>query len=99
MTTSQEEQLKDDELMRLGDEAANLLDSPAFNSTINNLVDQSFQSFCNSKPDAEDERVRAYHHYRALVDIVGTLQQRVQVKDQIIANARFEPDDNHQEEK
>ena len=89
----QEEQLKQDELIRLGSEAEHLLDNPAFNSTVNNLVDQAFQAFCNSKPEQSSERERSYHHYRALVDIVSTLQQRVSVRDQITAN-----DNNSQEE-
>ena len=92
--TIQEEQLTQDELSRIGNEAAHLLDNQAFNSTINNLVDQAFQAFCNSKPEQTTERERSYHHYRALVDIVSTLQQRVAVRDQIVAN-----DNNSQEEK
>ena len=91
--TIQEEQLKQDELIRMGFEAEHLLDNPAFNSTINNLVDQAFQAFCNSKPEQSSERERSYHHYRALVDVVSTLQQRVAVRDQITAN-----DNNSQEE-
>ena len=70
----------------MGAEAEHLLDNPAFNSTVNNLVDQAFQAFCNSKPEQTTERERSYHHYRALVDIVSTLQQRVSVRDQIVAN-------------
>jgi len=84
--TIQEEQLKQDELVRMGSEAEHLLDNPAFNSTINNLVDQAFQAFCNSKPEETKDRERSYHHYRALVDIVSTLQQRVSVRDKITAN-------------
>jgi hypothetical protein len=84
--TIQEEQLKHDELVRMGSEAEHLLDNPAFNNTINNLVDQAFQAFCNSKPEETKDRERSYHHYRALVDIVSTLQQRVSVRDQITAN-------------
>jgi len=84
--TIQEEQLKQEELVRMGSEAEHLLDNPAFNSTINNLVDQAFQAFCNSKPEETKDRERSYHHYRALVDIVSTLQQRVSVRDQITAN-------------
>ena len=91
--TIQEEQLKEAELSRNGDDAEILLDHPAFNSTINNLVDQAFQAFCNSKPEQSSERERSYHHYRALVDVVSTLQQRVAVRDQITAN-----DNNSQEE-
>ena len=93
--TIQEEQLKQDELIRLGADAEHLLDNPAFNSTINNLVDQAFQAFCNSKPEQTTERERSYAHYRALVDIVSTLQQRVSVRDQLMAKN----DNSNQEEK
>lgn len=89
----QEEQLKQSELIRMGEEAETLLDNPAFTSTVNNLVDQAFQSFTNSKPEQTDERERSYHHYKALVEIVSTLQQRVAVRDQITAN-----DNTRQEE-
>ena len=91
--TIQEEQLKQSELIRMGEEAENLLDNPAFTSVVNNLVDQSFQSFTSSKPNQKDERERAYHHYKALVEIVSTLQQRAAVREQIIAN-----DNTRQEE-
>jgi len=93
--TIQEEQLKEAELNRMGDDAELLLDHPAFNSTINNLVDQAFQAFCNSKPEQTAERERSYAHYRALVDIVSTLQQRVSVRDQLMAAN----DNSNQEEK
>ena len=94
--TVQEEHLKQSELIRMGEEAENLLDNPAFNSTVNNLVDQAFQSFANSKPEANEERERSYFHYKALVDIVSTLQQRVAVRAQIIAddNTRQEETDH-----
>ena len=61
-----------------------LLDSQAFSSTINQLVDASFQTFSNTAPMESEKREQAYHHYRALVDIVSTLRQRVQVKDEIV---------------
>ena len=71
-------------LVRLGEEAEVLLDSQAFSSTINQLVDASFQTFSNTAPMESEKREQAYHHYRALVDIVSTLRQRVSVKDEIV---------------
>jgi hypothetical protein len=62
---------------------------------VNSLVDASFQTFTNSKPGELENREKAYHHYRALVDIVSTLQQRVAVKDEIVAKAE---DNSNQEE-
>ena len=37
-------------LVRLGEEAEVLLDSEAFSSTINQLVDACFQTFSNTAP-------------------------------------------------
>lgn len=87
----------DDQQMKLVEQglaAQKLLAADAFNSTINQLVDAAFQNFVNSKPEQNDVREASYHHYRALVEIVSTLQQRVQIKTEIEANE----DDNNQEE-
>lgn len=87
----------DDQQMKLVEQglaAEKLLAADAFNSTINQLVDAAFQNFVNSKPEQNDIREASYHHYRALVEIVSTLQQRVQIKTEIEANE----DDNNQEE-
>jgi hypothetical protein len=85
----------EDELVRLGAGAATLLESEVFNQTINDLVNQAFHTFCNSKPEDTENRELAYHHYRALTDIVHTLQQRVSVRDEIVAKGAA---DNKQEE-
>lgn len=82
-------------LVKQGEDASFLLNNDIFNNTINSLVDTAFQQFVNSKPEESSQREQSYHHYRALVDIVNTLRQRVAVKEQIEAKA----DDNNQEEK
>jgi len=87
-------QNQEEELLRLGDEAEILISNPAFNSTVNQLVDVSFQAFVNSKPEDKEGRERSYNHYRALVDIVSTLQQWVSVRDEINNKAG----DNNQED-
>lgn len=86
----------EDELLRLGEGAKSLLDSEVFTQTINDLVNQSFHTFCNSKPEDKEGRELAFHHYRALTDIVHTLQQRVSIRDEIVAKG--EAADNKQEE-
>ena len=89
----------EDQQMKLVEEgiaAEKLLAAEAFNSTVNQLVDAAFQAFANSKPEETEARERSYRHYRALVDIVGTLQQRVQIKTEIEASENA--DDNNQEE-
>ena len=87
---------QEEQLVRMGEEAEVLLATEAFSSTVNQLVDASFQNFSNSTPDENEKREAAYHHYRALVDIVSTLRQRVQVKDEIVTKKA--DDDNNQEE-
>ena len=87
---------EEEQLVLQGEAAEVLLNSDAFSSTVNSLVDASFQNFTNSTPEENEKREAAYHHYRALVDIVSTLRQRVQVKDEIVA--KKSDDDNNQEE-
>ena len=89
--------VKEEQLCSLGDEAEVLLKTPAFDATINQLVETSFQAFVNSKPEDTESRERSYAHYRALVDIVSTLQQRVSIRDEIQAKDAAN-DNNNQEE-
>ena len=86
---------QEEQLVMAGDEASAVLDSTAFNSVINDLVERSFQTFVNSEVTDKDKREYAYSHYRALVDVVDTLKQRVQVRDSIIEQQNG---DNSQEE-
>tara|TARA_Y100001951_G_C11242989_1_gene241665 strand:+ start:294 stop:557 length:264 start_codon:yes stop_codon:yes gene_type:complete len=84
----------EEQLVRLGNEAETLLGSDVFDKTINDLVNQSFQTFCNTKPDDAEGREIAYHHYRAIVEIVHTLQQRVSVRDEITVKANKQQEDS-----
>ena len=88
--TTQEEQL-----VVAGDEADALLKGTAFTSVINELVERAFQTFVNTAPEDKEKREYTYSHYRALVDVVDTLKQRVQVRDSIIEQQNG---DNSQEE-
>tara|TARA_B100000902_G_scaffold32252_3_gene38600 strand:- start:1088 stop:1360 length:273 start_codon:yes stop_codon:yes gene_type:complete len=77
--------VNEEELMISKGEAADvLLNTDAFSNTIDQMVQGTFQTFVNSKPEDTEVRERAYSHYRALVDIVSTLRQQVSVKDEII---------------
>ena len=67
-----------------GEAADVLLNTDAFSNTIDQMVQGTFQTFVNSKPEDTEVRERAYSHYSALVDIVSTLRQQVSVKDEII---------------
>jgi hypothetical protein len=90
---------KEEQLVTLGDQSEALLKQEVFNKTVNQLVEGTFQAFVNSKPEETNAREKAYAHYRALVDIVNTLQQRVSVRDEIInKNKQAEQSDNNDEE-
>ena len=67
---------QEEQLVVAGDEASTILESAAFNSVINELVERTFQSFVNTEPGDQDKRENAYSHYRALFDVVDTLKQR-----------------------
>ena len=86
---------QEEQLVVAGDEAGAVLSGSAFNSVINELVEKAFQTFVNTEPADKDKREYAYNHYRALVDVVDTLKQRVQVRDSIIEQQNG---DNSQEE-
>jgi len=75
---------QEEQLVMAGDEAGAVLNGSAFNSVINELVERAFQTFVNTEPADKDKREYAYNHYRALVDVVDTLKQRVQVRDSIV---------------
>jgi hypothetical protein len=76
---------EEEQLVQLGEDAEAVLNSPAFERTVNKLVESTFQAFVNSKADEEDLRKQTYSHYRALVDVVNTLKQQVAVRDEILA--------------
>ena len=75
---------EEEQLLLMGNDADALLKQEGFMSVVNNLVENTFQSFVNSKPDESEIRETLYHQYRALIMIMETLQQRVNVRDQII---------------
>ena len=75
---------EEEQLLLMGNDADALLKQEGFMRVVNNLVENTFQSFVNSKPDESEIRESLYHQYRALIMIMETLQQRVSVRDQII---------------
>jgi hypothetical protein len=76
---------EEEQLIRHGEASEQILGTEAFSGTIDRMVQSTFQAFVNSKPEDTEARERSYAHYRALVDIVSTLQQQVSVKNEIIA--------------
>lgn len=86
---------EEEQLLLMGNDADALLKQEGFMRVVNNLVENTFQSFVNSKPDESEIRESLYHQYRALILIMETLQQRVSVRDQIIEKRE---DANNQQE-
>ena len=84
---------QEEQLVMAGDEAEALLKSSAFTSVVDQIVENSFSTFVNTQPLEEAERQSAYYHYRAIVDVVNTLKQRVDVRNTLISKG-----DNSQEE-
>ena len=82
--------MNEEQLTLLGNDAEALLKTEAFTKTRNTMVDATIQAFLGSAPDEADKRTEAYGHYRALVDIINTLRQQVEVRDQIDAKLNEE---------
>lgn len=82
--------MNEEQLTLLGNDAEALLNTEAFTKTMNTMVDATIQAFLGSAPDEADKRTEAYGHYRALVDIINTLRQQVEVRDQIDAKLNEE---------
>ena len=74
----------EDAIVQNGDEAEALLTNNTFTTIVDELVQEVFEGFVNTAPEAKSEREQKYNHYRALVDIVHTLKQRVEVRDQML---------------
>lgn len=85
----------EDALLQVGNDAEALMKNEVFNKTINGLVESTFQGFVNSAPENKQERETIYHHYRALVDIIHTLNQRIAVRDEIRAKLDADVDTNN----
>ena len=89
--------MTEEELVTQGDEAEQLLASPAFNACVNTLVEGTFTTYVNSDPDDSAGRELNYRHYRALVDVANTLKQWVSIRDEINDRA-IDNDDSSRED-
>lgn len=77
--------IEEQKLMALGDDAEQLLATDAFNRVVDSMVEATFQTFVNTQYPEKEKRETAHAHYKALVDIIETLRQRVSVRDEISA--------------
>jgi len=88
--------MSQEELIEQGEAAQTLLETPVFNQTINQLLNSTYTTFFNSKPSEFKERETAHQHYQAIVDIVSTLRQKVEIKDEILVTAnQLEDGEDH----
>jgi hypothetical protein len=85
--------MNEEQLTILGNDAETLLKTESFTRTFNTLIDATVQGFLSSAPDESAKRDEAYGHYRALVDIVNTLRQQVEVRNQIDAKVNETPEE------
>jgi ethanolamine ammonia-lyase large subunit len=90
--TQSPEQIRDEALMKMGDDAERLLKDDSFINIINSLAESTYAQFVNSKLEDKELRDQIYAQYRGLTDIMGTLNQRVSVRNQIL-----ERDSNEEE--
>ena len=75
---------EEETLIAKGEDAEALLNSPAFDSTIQNLVSDCFHTFVTSDFKDNETRELSYHFYKATIGIVDTLKQSVSVLDEIL---------------
>jgi ethanolamine ammonia-lyase large subunit len=90
--TQSPEQIRDEALIKMGDDAERLLKDETFINIINSLAESTYAQFVNSKLEDKELRDQIYAQYRGLTDIMGTLNQRVSVRNQIV-----ERDSNEEE--
>lgn len=77
-----EQELK---LLKDGEAAAEALQNPAIASAINELSETLANSMMNTKPEDKDKREMLFNIHLALRELVGILNQRVQIKQQLEA--------------
>jgi hypothetical protein len=74
---------QEDQMVALGTDAEQFLNSEVFTSVVNSLVELSFNTYINSAPKDIEQRNAVYYQYQALREIVDTIKQRVAIRDEI----------------
>lgn len=72
-------------LLRDGEAASAALQNPAIASAINDLSEWLANTIMNTKPEELQKREMHYHMHTALRELVGILNQRVALKQQLEA--------------
>ena len=75
--------LHEEQMVVMGNDAEQFLNSTVFTSVVNSLIEQSFNGYVNSAPQDIDQRNAVYYQYQALREIVDTIKQRVAIRDEI----------------
>ena len=75
--------MNEEELIALGNDSEKLLKNKGFIKVMNLMMDSSVQNWCQSEYEDTKKREQSYSHFKALADIIATLNQNVTVRDQI----------------
>lgn len=78
--------MTNEELLRRGNGAQELLDNESFRQVTKDLMDYYISAILQSNPADKENRENAYFCSRALQDLISVLNQWSAVKDQIISN-------------
>jgi hypothetical protein len=82
--------MTNEELLRRGNGAQELLDNESFRQVTKDLMDYYISAILQSNPADKENRENAYFCSRALQDLISVLNQWSAVKDQIISNIEEE---------
>lgn len=74
---------QEEQMLHLGNASEDTLKSESFNAVVNHLIESTFNTFVNTDPSECEKRTVAYYQYRALRDVIDTMQQNVSVRDEI----------------
>ena len=75
--------MNEEQLIALGNDSENLLKNEGFIRVINLMMDSSVQNWAQSEYEDTTKREQSYSHFKALSDVIATLNQNVTVRDQI----------------
>ena len=75
--------MNEEQLITLGNDSENLLKNEGFIRVMNLMMDSSIQNWAQSEVEDTAKREQSYSHFKALSDVIATLNQNVTVRDQI----------------
>ena len=84
---------QEEQMIHLGNAAEETLKNEAFATIVNQLINNSFNSFVGTEPGDSDARTAAYYQYKAIREVVDTMQQHVSVRDEINGRNKETPEE------